>query len=344
MKKLIVLFLILLFFKSKSQIPEGYYNFAEGKTGEELRYALFQIINNNVVQLSYSSLWNCFKSTDRKPNGKVWDIYSDIPGGSAPYEYDFFVNQCGNYDSEGDCYNREHTVPASWFNDNYPMYSDLFHILPADGYVNNKRANYPYGNVTSAIWTSMNGSKLGYSNITGYYGPVFEPIDSFKGDIARIYFYMATRYLDRIPQWNSVCFQNNNLTPWAVQVFLQWHQLDPVSAKEKIRNDSVFVFQGNRNPFVDHPEWVELIWGTSDFKENNYQLINVFSEKGNIIFNNKTNKTLIAEVYSSTCNLYKNLKINSFQTITINLNTTGIFFVRIYNNDEVFFRKILLLQ
>jgi endonuclease I len=83
------------------------------------------------------------------------------------------------------------------------MYSDLFMVLPTDGYVNNRRSNYPYGKVGQTSWVSQNGSKLGTSIVQGYTGTVFEPIDSFKGDFARIYFYVATRYKDEIPSWSS---------------------------------------------------------------------------------------------------------------------------------------------
>jgi len=123
--------------------PANYYSSAEGKTGYALKTALHNIIKNHQVQ-SYSSLWNHFQSTDKKPNGKAWDMYSDVPGGTPAYEYSFGSDQCGSYSKEGDCYNREHSFPKSWFNNASPMYSDLFHLYPTDGYVNQRRGNYPY--------------------------------------------------------------------------------------------------------------------------------------------------------------------------------------------------------
>jgi endonuclease I len=74
------------------------------------------------------------------------------------------------------------------------MNSDLFQIYPTDGYVNQKRGNYPYGETNNASWISTNGSKLGACSVSGYNGTIFEPINEYKGDIARTYFYMATRY------------------------------------------------------------------------------------------------------------------------------------------------------
>src|SRR5690606_5842608 len=103
-----------------SQAPTGYYNNANNLTGNELQQALHQIINNH-TSISYSAIWNAFNTTDKKSNGKIWDIYSDIPGGTPAYEYTYATQQCGNYSSEGDCYNREHSFPVSWFNDQSPM-------------------------------------------------------------------------------------------------------------------------------------------------------------------------------------------------------------------------------
>lgn len=265
MKNLFLLLFLLVSASLTAQIPTGYYDAAQGLTGDALRYKLHDIISNGYVQGTYNQLWTSYQTTDKRSDGKVWDMYSDIPGGTPPYLFTFVTDQCGTYSAEGDCYNREHSVPASWFNDAYPMYSDLFHIVPTDGYVNNRRSNYPFGKVASASWTSQNGSKLGTSAVSGYTGIVFEPIDSFKGDFARIYFYMATRYKDEIPSWSSnTVFSGDNLSAWAKNMFIQWSILDPVSAKEIARNNAVYSIQHNRNPYVDHPEWISGVWLSMD--------------------------------------------------------------------------------
>lgn len=243
-----------------AQAPAGYYNTANGLTGTPLRLALHNIIDNHMVK-SYDFLWTAFKTTDDKPNGKVWDMYSDKPSGTPSYEYTFTSDQCGNYSGEGDCYNREHSWPKSWFNDASPMVSDMFHLYPTDGYVNGKRSNYPFGEVGSATWTSTNGSKLGNCNYPGYSGTVFEPIDEYKGDFARTYFYMSTRYYTEDGSWGSNGMVNGaDLEPWAAKMLLEWHHNDPVSQKEVDRNNTVYGFQNNRNPFIDHPEWADYIW------------------------------------------------------------------------------------
>ncbi len=258
---LVCLFTVCLSF---AQPPASYYTPAEGKSGNALRVAMHNIIKGHTA-LSYGELWQAFYTTDRRPdNGKVWDIYSDRPGSTPAYYFTFGSDQCGNYSGEGDCYNREHSVPKSWFGGSVaPMYTDLFHLYPTDGFVNSKRGNLPIGKVINATWTSTNGSKVGTSNISGYSGSVFEPIDSFKGDFARTYFYMAVCYMDKnLGVETQSNFSGGNLKPWAKELLLQWAAMDPVSQKEIDRNNAVFLQQHNRNPFIDFPELAEMIFGS----------------------------------------------------------------------------------
>lgn len=255
-----------------AQIPAGYYNTATG-TGYTLKTQLYNIIKNHTV-VSYSTLYSCYQgtyngnATDKKSNGKVWDMYSDIPNGTPPYEYNW--NQtCGSYSNEGDCFNREHSLPQSWFNSASPMVSDLFHVYPTDGKVNGIRSNFPFGTVTNPTQTTQNGSKLGPCSFAGYTSTVFEPRDEYKGDFARTYFYMATRYEDVIAGWQTNGNADNVLNgtsnqvfdTWQLNLLYQWHIQDPVSQKEIDRNNAIYTIQNNRNPYIDHPEWVATIWG-----------------------------------------------------------------------------------
>lgn len=261
------LLLITFMFTCRAQIPAGYYDSAAGLSGTTLKTALYNIIKDHTV-ISYTDLWTAYYTTDDKPGNIVWDMYSDNPSGTTAYTFTLGSDQCGSYGGEGDCYNREHSFPASWFNDASPMYSDLFLVYPTDGYVNNKRSNYPFGEVNSPSWTSTNGSRLGTCSYPGYTSTVFEPIDEYKGDFARSYFYIATRYQNLIAGWisntgasavlagnNTVCF-----TTWQLNMLYAWHQSDPVSTKETDRNNAVYTIQENRNPYIDHPEWVASVW------------------------------------------------------------------------------------
>lgn len=241
--------------------PAGYYQSAEGLSGHALRQSLHEIIDDHESK-SYSSAWQHFEQTDRKADGKVWDIYSDNPSGPEPYEYQFNIDQGGSANSEGDGFSREHSFPKSWFGGSVlPMNSDLFALYPCDIYVNNNRSNHPYGEVDQPVFTSMNGSKRGANVYPGYSGTVFEPIDEYKGDLARTYFYMATRYLGEGDNWpGSGMIDGTELRQWAINMLLEWSSADPVSQKEIDRNNAIFGVQENRNPFIDCAEYAEMIW------------------------------------------------------------------------------------
>jgi endonuclease I len=239
------------------QIPTGYYDNADGLTGNELLEALHYIIDNHTSVDAYDN----FHLTDSRPDNTVWDIYSDNPNGPNPYNYNFDVDKCGNYNSEGDCYNREHTWPQSWVNDQSIPTSDIHTIFPTDGWVNGQRSNLPYGEVNNPTYTSLNGSKKGQNSTQGYQGTVFEPIDEYKGDLARTYFYVSVRYYSEDSGWDSNDMVNKSvIKEWAFRMLKEWHENDPVSQKEIDRNNAVYELQNNRNPFIDNPDFVDAIW------------------------------------------------------------------------------------
>lgn len=332
MKKALLKFIATLLFCNSfaliAQIPTGYYNSAQGLYGNNLKIALYNIIKNHNILL-YNSLWTSFQKTDVKPNGKVWDIYSFKPVGAQPYEYTFVTNQCGSYNSEGDCYNREHSWPQSWFASANGPNADLFHIYPTDGKVNNDRGNFPYGKVGVASLTTQNGSKLGNCISPGYSLTVFEPIDEFKGDLARSYFYMCTRYYSEDATWSSSDATNKSIIlSWQLNLLMQWHQQDPVSAKEIARNDSIYKIQNNRNPFIDNPIWVNAIWAQDAGIEELYtKKLNVFPNPVNNYFELQIANTdnCHINIYSSTGKLITELELKGNIVYTDNL-TPGLYY------------------
>lgn len=257
----------------------SYYATLTGKSGAGLFSELTTITNKNFHTLGYDGLYTAYLKTDYTPSGELWDMYSDCGT----------TKECGGYKEECDCYNREHSIPQSWWGKGTTgIGCDIFHVVPTDGYVNNRRGNYLYGEVGSASYTSKNGSKLGSSvssvpvtkkiicssansSVSTPGGTVFEPIDEYKGDFAR-------GILGTIMKWNasrtmtssegSKFFQssytassNYGLKPYGVALLLKWHRQDPVSQKEIDRNNGIQATQGNRNPFIDYPYLVEYIWG-----------------------------------------------------------------------------------
>ncbi|OCA68990.1 endonuclease I [Chryseobacterium artocarpi] len=255
---------------ANAQAPAGYYNAANGLSGAALKTALSSIISSGHQDKGYNGLWTAYKTTDidkdYENDGSILDIYSEKPVGADPYKYMPGSNQCGTYSTEGNCYNREHIVPQSLFNQSSPMVSDVHFIRATDGKVNGMRSNYPFGKVGSATFTSKNGSKLGNSSSSGYSGTVFEPIDEFKGDVARMIFYFVTRYQSKLSSFSSGNMLGSSTFPglqtWELNVLLAWHNQDPVSQAEIKRNNASYTYQGNRNPFIDNPNYVNLIWGS----------------------------------------------------------------------------------
>ena len=257
-----------------ADIPNGYYANAIGKKDEALMTALEGIINIH-SQLSYNFLWDCYPYTDAGSDGYYIDMYS-----TCQYNHD--SNHPGNASYVGQGLNREHSFPKSWFGGEVaPMFTDLTMIIPVDAYVNQRRSNNPYGVCAGGITytneelgVAMKG-KLGTSTYNGYTATVFEPDDEYKGDFARIYFYMVTCYKSSVGEWpGSGQLDASNgykaFSDWSIQLLMEWHRADPVSPKEIARNEAVYdsyhnnkqYGQGNRNPFVDHPELAEHIWGT----------------------------------------------------------------------------------
>lgn len=266
MKLKLLFFTFLISLYSFAQIPAGYYNTATG-TGYTLKTQLYNIIKGHTDN-GYDGLYTTYLTSDRdyyyENDGTVLDMYSENPTGIDPYNYSADSTQrCGKYSAEGDCYNREHIIPQSVFNESAPMVSDAHSITPTDGKVNGLRSAFPHGIVAIASKTTLNGSKLGSSGVSGYSGTVFEPIDEFKGDIARMYFYFATRYQNTVSGYSFDMFNNTSdqvFTTAFLNMLLTWHAQDPVNAREIARNNAIYARQNNRNPFIDHPEYAQAIW------------------------------------------------------------------------------------
>ena len=254
------------------QMPVGYYDAIQGKKGEALKTALFQIIkggerlnygpntyhsSNNPPQWQVGDIkaygtWHGFQLADQLSNGCVWDMYSTtkryfpIKGGSA-----------AGMDIE-------HSLPKSWWggteND---AYTDLYHLNPADRVANNNKSNYPPGILNDS--NKVNNGVFFMGQDKEWNGFAFCVIDEYKGDFARAYFYVATAYHDM--KWDAAYskYVTNDsyltFTPYLVNVLLQWHRIDPVSEKEISRLDAVSSIQHNRNPYIEYPELVEYIWG-----------------------------------------------------------------------------------
>lgn len=335
MKKLLTFAASLFAFAALyAAAPSGYYSSLDGKSGEALKNQIHDIISAH-TQLTYSSLWNYFPQTDAYPepvNGRtlVWDMYSD---NWNTRQYYYYGGTRG--------LNREHSVPKSWWGNSGSSNSDiekflagtdLMHLFPSDGNANMRKSNYPLGEVE--IPTFDNGvCKVGYAT-TGQGGGasyVFEPDDEYKGDFARVYFYMATCYQDYTWKYTYMFVDKStnylSLKPWAYNMLLEWSRNDPVSQKELDRNEAVYRIQGNRNPYVDDPMLVEYVWGNRQGQK--YSADHPTGDP-----------ELISPVQDSELD-FGEVALGSTQSVDLfvkGLNITGSLSVTIYRNDAAMFK------
>lgn len=292
----------------------AYYESIDGASGKDLMDAIQRVAKQGyrTDDFRYDSIWLAFKHTDLRSDGYIWEIYSDC---DFVYEKD----RTSNTTQTGECkgYNREHAMCQSWFGTaslagkemssskkNSPG-SDIFHIYPTAYGMNSRRGNRPYGEVAVAAYTSFNGTKYGtpksisVSNTvagafleasTSMSTNVLEPVDEYKGDIARSYFGTMVKWAG---EWafnkaeeSRVIFDATidadthygpenkyGLTPYGVAMLIKWHRQDPVSQKEIDRNNAIQLTQGNRNPFIDYPYLAEYIWGERSGQKLDFDLL-----------------------------------------------------------------------
>ena len=385
MKKNFTLIIAFISLLSFGQIPAGYYDSATGLTEYALKSQLNKIIDDQTdghpneylhTDQGYSALWtlfangnDAFKDNYYENDGTLLDMYSENPTGSDPYNFTLVSDQCGSYSGEGDCYNREHLVPQSYF-DNFqvdPMKNDPFHVAPSDGSVNGARNNLPFGVVNTANYTSQNGSKRGSNLVdiySSYSGTVFEPIDEFKGDIARSLFYFATRYEDLMDDFynsaNAVTCQSKNMFDGSTnKVFsdafllrlIKWHLDDPVSSKEIAQNNAIFSFQNNRNPFIDNPDYVCDIWPTQcatlssqEFILNNVAVFPNPSKNGEFSITATAELKNIA-IYNVNGQLVQEIKNpNAIETSTYKVNNlaTGFYMLQLQTENASVTKKVIV--
>ena len=258
-----LLFLVLTIV---AQDLNTYYGNADGKYKAGLKAALKGIIANH-TPLGYGNLWAAYEQVDY--------IEGKINSDGQYQVFDYYSDSIFYFKGNGTAVtgmNKEHVAPQSWWGKgtNIPVGNDLIQVIPAEENANTAKNNYPLGIVKGTPMYPNNDSGLAPriktgSDINGQ--PVFEPCDEYKGDFARIYFYVATCYPD--VNWEersdvNVSFKKEDyptLKADIIDTLLQWHRQDPVSEWEQTRNNRVYPVQKNRNPFVDYPELAEYIWG-----------------------------------------------------------------------------------
>lgn len=263
MKRHTTLFLlsILIPYLAVAGIPDGYYNNADGKKKAALKAAMYAIISPH-TELGYGNLWKSYENVDYLPatnsqgRHQVMDYYSDNV---------YYFTGTGAAVSG---MNKEHVAPQSWWGGGtgIAVGNDLIQVIPSDAKANSAKGNFPLGEVSGSTVFSNARMKTG-DDANG--DRVFEPCDEYKGDFARIFFYVATCYPNVNWQNRSdvnVSFRKEDyptLKEDILPMLLRWSKNDPVCEWEITRNERAYGEQGNRNPFVDFPNLAEYIWGDS---------------------------------------------------------------------------------
>lgn len=371
MKKIFTLSLVLFAFTAAlAQIPAGYYNTATG-TGFTLKTQLHNIIDGHQDK-GYAGLYVTYTTSDKdfyyENNGTLLDMYSENPNGADAYEYQYGSDQQDDGTggtSEGQKFNREHLIPQSYFDAQTPMYSDAHFVVPSDKYVNGQRNNFPFSKVGSATLTTTNGSKKG-NNLNsgysaGYTGVVFEPIDEFKGDIARMFFYFATRYEGQLEGFyntanvtstqTKVMFdgtESHAFSTTFLRVLQTWHNMDPVSQREINRNNAIYNRQNNRNPYIDHPEYVNAIWGAV-MGTDNAVLSDSLSVYPNPAVNNEVNiyseiEIKEIQIINSNGQIIQNIKnpVANDNTYKLDSLPQGFYLLRLSSDNDSTVKKLIV--
>jgi len=247
--RLTLLLTLLIATLTASSQQTGYYNGTDGKNGDELKEALHNIIKDHVPYTYFSTKY-IFNVSDVDPNNSsnIIQVYTG------------FSHANNDYGTSGLEINREHVWAKSHgnFTDWMPMYSDVHNLKPAAASVNQARSNKDFANggVPNSVATEC------YSTDSSW-----EARDAVKGDIARIIFYMATRYEGGNGEIDLTVVDHVDTYPLPehgkLSTLIEWNEQDPPDEFERHRNNSIFAFQHNRNPFIDNPEWVNLIWGST---------------------------------------------------------------------------------
>ncbi|WP_373438326.1 endonuclease [Metamycoplasma equirhinis] len=246
-----------------------FYKSLDGLSGQELRDKLFKIqIDHRYTSLGYGDLFNTYKDAflDKyyEKDNSVLDIYGENPSGEDPFVF-YHGKFLDSGNTEGQGMNREHLVPQSWFAKEDMMRNDAHHVWPTDKKVNEKHSNYPYGIVKTVDYTSKNGTKIGKSYEDGQ--QVCEPINEFKGDVARAYLYFVLTYGDKNLEQNKQAiriFESKNgkktIKKSFLMTLLTWNYKDSISQFDLDRNNGIYKHQKNRNPLIDYPELVKVLF------------------------------------------------------------------------------------
>ncbi len=322
------------------QIPPGYYNNANGLSGTALKTALHNIIKNHTTY-PYSQTDEILRETDEDPSNpnNVILVYTGRSQAKSTFG--------GNPND----WNREHVWAKSHggFGDTPPCGTDIHHIKPSDASVNSDRGNKDFDN---------GGVQHQEATECYYDADSWEPRDDVKGDIARIIFYMAVRYEGDNGELNLEVVDWVNSAPdpehGKFSTLLEWNTFDPPDAFEINRNNVIYSYQHNRNPFIDHPEFVNMIWNPASVQDEQFfaEQIKVYPVPANNVVTLSIEFPLLDKLDLSIYNSYGQVvffqKSISTQTFPMEINTqnitNGLYFIEFVGERFAFTKKLQIIH
>ena len=340
-------------------IPQDYYAEAIGLAGDDLKEALHQIIANHIpypYTSSSTDTWDILQDSDQDPenNNNILLVYTNrsqdkgYRDGSGNYSQ--YENGNG---TQSNSWNREHIWPKShgFPNQDDIAYRDVHNLKPCDRSVNASRGVKDFDN-------GGNNHDEALSCLTDF--DSWEPADFVKGDVARILFYMVVRYDPGYNYYNETFDLElvdyttpDNFDPilGKLSTLLEWHVLDPVDDFEVNRNEVIYSYQQNRNPFIDHPELVDYIWGENNNQNwsGNLNTYNPELEMNNIYPNPTNGIIYLPENFVN--NNYEVLDLNGKILITGKINQTrilnfdlekGVYFLKIIGSNKYSSLKLVV--
>ena len=345
-KLILIVFLFLTSIVS-AQIPDGYYDDADGLTGGDLKTALYNIIKGH-VEFSYTSsstdVWDILKETDKDPDNED-NVILFYTGWSVDAEQEY---------NGGSGWTREHVWSKSHgdFGTTQGAGTDAHHLRPADLSVNSAKNNRWFDNCSTPYYDD--------GIFTGCYKDdanwAWEPRDEVKGDVARMMFYMATRYegSNGEPDLELInYFPSNNNTSEPIyamlNTLLQWNIEDPVDDWERNRNDIIYYdYQHNRNPFIDYPEFVEDIWGVPTYiDEKLLQQVEIYPNPATSQFTINTQSSVFTTIiiYNlQSAQVFKTISYTERTTIFTSFLEPGLYFVKIIQNNQNTTQKLIIVD
>ncbi len=326
----LIIFSIIININLFAEIPAGYYNSASGLTGTDLKNALHDIIDNN-TNTNYDA-----SSTGAR--GQMYAYFDNHSNTVTCFYTGYAVAHAEGTYTAPDGINCEHTFCQSWFQgipEQAIAKADVHHLFPVEAGVNSSRSNYPMDNVNSISHTyHVAGDYTSYLGTNTLGATVFEPADVHKGDAARAMLYFSVRYQMDLTQGDVDM----------LATLIQWHTNDPISTEEINRNDDIYDYQGNRNPFIDVPDYVGDIWGGSPsditppiiqniFVESSTELYIHFSESVDETTAEATTNYSIDDGIGNPINAVRGVSgNNSIVSLTVSSLTRGITYNLTVNN------------